>query len=102
MTDPKKLVVDYQRELFALLQEFFERATGQSRKDFATVETFAEVIRSQAQSLGRRAQDAYPWVDKHLRELVARNALNATLCGRSRLRGSRLARQQMYDCKTWP
>src|SRR5688572_25470418 len=102
MKNPEKLVFDYQRELFALLQEFFERATGQSRKDFATVETFAEVIRSQARSLGRRAQDAYPWVDKHLRELVARNGANVfsaarqiggiklVLGGSSRFSGSQL------------
>lgn len=43
MTDnPNSIVDDYCRGLFARLEEFFIRATGQSSSEFATVDSFVE------------------------------------------------------------
>lgn len=36
-----------QRELFALLDEFFRSATGKAAKDFASLDRFPETVRAE-------------------------------------------------------
>ena len=63
-----KEVVTYQRNLFAVLEEFFERATGTSPKKFAPLGQFAVKVRS----LGPRArevQKAFEWAEPELNRL---------------------------------
>ncbi|MFI5092086.1 MAG: hypothetical protein WCE50_12285 [Candidatus Acidiferrum sp.] len=49
-----------QRELFAVFEEFFERATGKRRpREFATFESFDKTIRDNAHNLTNRHLDAH-------------------------------------------
>jgi hypothetical protein len=60
-----KELIAHQRNLFAVLEEFFERATGTSPKKFAPLSQFAEKVRS----LGSRAtevQKAFEWAEPEL------------------------------------
>jgi len=63
-----KELIAHQRNLFAVLEEFFERATGTSPKKFAPLSQFAEKVRS----LGSRATDvqkAFEWAEPELNRL---------------------------------
>jgi hypothetical protein len=63
-----KELIAHQRNLFAVLEEFFERATGTSPKKFAHLSQFAEKVRS----LGSRATDvqkAFEWAEPELNRL---------------------------------
>lgn len=63
----KELIV-HQRNLFAVLEEFFERATGTSPKKFAPLSQFAEKVRT----LGSRATDvqkAFEWAEPELNKV---------------------------------
>ncbi len=71
MSDPVQFGVEFQRELFAILEEFFQRATGQSPDEFASIDSFPDVIRKSAEKLVPRAENAYPWVEENLRKLQA-------------------------------
>jgi len=51
-----------QREFFAILEEFFQRATGKSPNDFATFESFGDEIRNNATKLTKRIPDAFRFV----------------------------------------
>lgn len=77
MSDPIKPLVDYQREYFAILDEFFIRATGQTSSEFATVETFAHQIRSSAHSIAPRGLAAFTWVVEKLTDLYAQRGAAA-------------------------
>jgi len=60
-----KELIAHQRNLFAVLEEFFERATGTSPKKFAPLNRFAEKVRT----LGSRAsavQKAFEWAEPEL------------------------------------
>ncbi len=59
MSDPVTASVEYQRQLFALLMEVFERATGSRPDKFATFETFPDVIRSHSEALAKRLNDIF-------------------------------------------
>lgn len=71
MTRPEKQIIDYQRALFAVLDEFFVRATGHSASDFSTVDEFPEAVRREAQKLGSRGVEAYSWIERELRNLYS-------------------------------
>lgn len=54
--------VQRQREYFALLAEFFKRATGESPEAFArTTDEFGDRIRREAQSVGPKIAEATAW-----------------------------------------
>jgi len=60
-----KELITHQRDLFAVLEEFFERATGTSPRKFAPLGQFAEKVRS----LGSRLTDvqkAFEWAEPEL------------------------------------
>jgi hypothetical protein len=48
-----------QREFFEILDEFFRRATGSPAEEFAPLDSFGEMIRTEAQKIGPRAPQAY-------------------------------------------
>lgn len=75
--DPNSIVVDYGRGLFARLEEFFLRATGQSIIDFATVDSFGEMIRKRASDIAPRGKDAFSWLDTEVRSWVAQGGNEA-------------------------
>jgi hypothetical protein len=61
-------LIAYQRNLFAVLEEFFERATGTSPQRFAPLNQFAEKVRT----LGSRAtavQKAFEWAEPELNKI---------------------------------
>jgi hypothetical protein len=61
-------LVAYQRNLFAVLEEFFERATGTTPKKFAPLNRFVENVRT----LGARATDvqkAFEWAEPELNRI---------------------------------
>lgn len=63
-----KELIASQRNLFAVLEEFFERATGTSPKKFAPLNRFAETVRT----LGSRATDvqkAFQWAEPELNKV---------------------------------
>jgi len=63
-----KELIAYQRNLFAVLEEFFERATGTSPKKFAPLNRFEEKVRT----LGTRAtavQKAFEWAEPELNKI---------------------------------
>ena len=64
MEDSTDAATDYQRRLFALLQEFFVRATGKEAGAFARVGAFSEVVRKNAHKLASRCERALPWVER--------------------------------------
>ena len=74
---PERISVDYQRALFDRLDEFFYRATGTSAPEFATIADFPETIKKEAQKLAQRASDAYPWIERQLRELYSAKGVDA-------------------------
>ena len=76
MTRPEKQIVDYQRSLFAILDEFFVRATDMSAVDFSTTEAFSETVRREAQKIGLRGPDAFSWIERELRELYSKQGKN--------------------------
>jgi hypothetical protein len=72
--DPLKQAVQYQRQLFEILDEFFVRATGKSASAFATVDAFSDTIRNEAGRIAGRGANAFPWVETELRRLYSQNA----------------------------
>ena len=77
MKDPAHQAAAYQRELFERLDEFFRRATGRAVHDFATFESFSEIIHKEAHDLGARAEIAFSWADRELRSFYARESIDA-------------------------
>lgn len=82
MTDPIAHCTRYQRQLFTLLLEFFERATGCAPEEFATFETFGDTIRSRAEALSQRVRAALQWADDNVRPFYAQEAANAFAAAR--------------------
>jgi hypothetical protein len=65
-------ILEYQRELFSLLDEFFRRATGKTAQEFASLDRFSETV----PSLAARASlvgNAWEWAIPRLRDLYVRN-----------------------------
>lgn len=77
MADPIKNTVEYGRELFAHLEEFFLRATGKSAAKFATVETFGDVIRASANEIAPRGEAAFRWLATEVRAFYAHGGRDA-------------------------
>lgn len=77
MQDPIQIVINYQRELFCRLDEFFTRATGKSAAAFATIDDFGDVVRSSAHQLLPRAETAFTWLDENLRPFYASKSTEA-------------------------
>jgi hypothetical protein len=73
MTLPDQGVLSDQRTFFALLEEFFRRATGYTREEFAKLGRFDEVIRANAERIGKRG-DAFAWIDSQLRPYYGQQA----------------------------
>jgi hypothetical protein len=73
MLNLEKEAADYQSELFQLLAEFFGRAVGVPPREFATIDGFGDEIRSRASMLVHRAEDAFAWADKELRQFYVKN-----------------------------
>jgi hypothetical protein len=69
-------LIETQKELFRILEEFFERATGSKPAKFAALEKFGEEIKKNAQRFASRSVDAFNFVysalpdfyDKHGKE----------------------------------
>lgn len=78
MTDPLHDFVRYQKRLFELFTEFFQRATGVDTPDqFATFDSFSDVIHRKAATLAQRAQDAYVWADENIRPYYVKESAAA-------------------------
>lgn len=75
MTEAENIIAEYQREYFAILQEFFERATGCNNcEEFSTIDGFADTIHQKAPQLAERAGDAYAWGYQNISDFLAANA----------------------------
>ncbi len=77
MTNPIQNSIEYNRKYFAYLDEFFVRATGKSATEFASIETFSEVVGASARDLAQRGEDAFTWLDTDFRTFVARRGGDA-------------------------
>jgi hypothetical protein len=77
MKDPIDVVIQYQRDLFARLHEFFARATGKSAADFGTLDEFGNRVRGGAQELGSRLETAFGWLYPELGAFYGRAAADA-------------------------
>lgn len=77
MADPIKSTIEYGRELFAHLDEFFLRATGMSPGNFATVENFDVAIRANARAGAPRLLAALQWLDRNVRPFYASRGAKA-------------------------
>ncbi len=77
MTDPLKNLVQYERELFAHLDEFFVRATGKHATEFSTVADFGDVVRANASTIGSRGEEAFRWLDTEVRAIYERSGIDA-------------------------
>lgn len=77
MQDPIQIVINYQRDLFSRLGEFFSRATGKSATDFSTIDNFGDVVRSSAHKLLPLSEAAFQWLDDNLRPFYASEASKA-------------------------
>jgi hypothetical protein len=70
--NPYEKLTVYQRELFARLEEFFHRATGQSVNEFATIDNFRIAVRKQAHTMAPRGEDAYRWAHEEFGKFYKR------------------------------
>lgn len=61
-------LIAHQRNLFAVLEEFFERATGTSPKKFAHLSQFAKKMRS-LESRATGVQKAFEWAEPELNKV---------------------------------
>ncbi len=77
VTDTIAYMQSYQSRLFAVLDEFFQRATGLKALKFATFDTFSQVVRSEAQTLAPRGEAAFKWVMRELDDLYSSECANA-------------------------
>lgn len=78
VSDPRQDLVRYQKTLFALYSEFFQRATGaETPEQFATFDSFSEVIRNNAATLAQRGQNAFVWADENIRPFYGQEVATA-------------------------
>lgn len=75
--DPATQLLEYQRELFNRLEEFFQRATGRTPSKFCHIDDFAATVRRDAHSIATRAAAAYPWADQEIRRFYAEKGAHA-------------------------
>jgi hypothetical protein len=62
-------LVARQRRLFTILEEFFQRATGDNVMKFAARGPFAAVVRERAESIATRGFQAFQWFEDNVRPL---------------------------------
>lgn len=78
MTDPLHDFVRYQKVLFELFTEFFQRATGvDTPYQFATFDSFSDVIHRKADNLAQRARNAFVWADENIRPYYVKESAAA-------------------------
>lgn len=77
MSNIYKEIIEYQRTLFALLNEFFVRATGKSAEKFSSLENFSENIHSAGLSIIKQFKSAIEWADIELRRFYSEEGAKA-------------------------
>jgi hypothetical protein len=66
-----------QPEFFAILEEFFQRATGKSPQEFATFDSFGDEIHKNATALGKKGPDAFRFAWESLPKFYETNKVRA-------------------------
>jgi hypothetical protein len=61
-------LVAYQRNLFAFFEEFFQRATGKSAKNFAALDKFAETVPTLKPRV-KAVESAFEWAEPELNRI---------------------------------
>ena len=64
-----------QRELFRILDEFFQRATGPKPLEFATFDSFGAKVNSEAARLAQRSMSAFPYVYDALSDFYTKHGV---------------------------
>jgi hypothetical protein len=67
-----KELIQAQKGFFRIVEEFFERATGQKATEFATPENFGERIHRNAHTLAPRAVDAVAFAHRAFPEFYTK------------------------------
>jgi hypothetical protein len=57
-------LIETQKEFFRIVEEFFERVTGNKPAEFSALEKFGEEIKKNAQTLATRAADAFGFANR--------------------------------------
>jgi len=71
--DTYREIVPAQREFFALLDEFFKRATGQSYTEFARVDAFPSTARQKAEHIAQQGLEVWEWAHAELASFYAKH-----------------------------
>lgn len=71
MADIYKEIIEYQRTLFALLNEFFYRSTGKSVEEFSSLDEFSENIHKVGASIAKQFGSALEWADNEIRRFYS-------------------------------
>ncbi|MEI9968324.1 MAG: hypothetical protein WDM87_06755 [Terracidiphilus sp.] len=58
----------YQRHLFAIFEEFFQRATGKTAKEFAPLQKFSETVPTLAPRV-KEVESAFAWAEPELNKI---------------------------------
>jgi hypothetical protein len=84
VTTPESEIVLWQRRLFGILDEFFERAYGCGIAAVPEVDAFGDWIRANAEKFGSRGAEAHTWLYDQLARFYeeSRNAGMFELAGR--------------------
>jgi hypothetical protein len=69
-------LIAYQRNLFAVYDEFFRRATGKSAKEFAPLDKFAETVPT-LRSRSKAMENAFKWVEPELNKIYKHETIKA-------------------------
>ncbi len=82
--------LEYQRELFSILEEFFAQVAGGGIEIVGGIEVFPEWVRRNAEPLADRSQPAYEWAVDNLIDLYERARKQGVYEGIHRLAGLKL------------
>lgn len=66
-------LVIHQRELFAILEEFFLRAVGKSHSDFGSENELGHFFRQNARAIAENGKEAFVWLEKRLGSFYQRH-----------------------------
>lgn len=75
--DPMVVLTTYTRGLLDRLEEFFLKATGRYAIRFSSIADFDDTVRSMANQIAPRAEDAFIWLDTEVRKYQAREGMEA-------------------------